>query len=163
MRAANTHKRVRWVLAGAALAAAGTVLLHPAGGNMAARAANVVSAHTAPRLPLGTNEACGRYAGLPPGWRQDTRAGMVHVSSGSFTFGTTLGYPDERPAQGAGKTRVSGFWIDQTEVTNAQFAAFVTATGYGGLSRTGHGGVAGAPVRVVALGQGRGLAAPDGA
>ncbi|WP_273831267.1 SUMF1/EgtB/PvdO family nonheme iron enzyme, partial [Serratia bockelmannii] len=26
--------------------------------------------------------------------------------------------------------RVSGFWIDQTEVTNAQFAAFVTATGY---------------------------------
>lgn len=130
----NLRKRVRWVLAGAALAAAGTVLLHPAGGNMAAplvaNAANVVSAHTAPRLPLGTSEACGRYAGLPPAWRQDTRAGMVHVSSGSFTFGTTLGYQDERPAQGAGKTRVGGFWIDQTEVTNAQFAAFVTATGY---------------------------------
>ncbi|WP_244191202.1 formylglycine-generating enzyme family protein [Ralstonia insidiosa] len=130
----NLRKRVRWVLAGAALAAASTVLLHPAGGNMAAplvaNAANVVSAHTAPRLPLGTSEACGRYAGLPPAWRQDTRAGMVHVSSGSFTFGTTLGYPDERPAQGADKTRVGGFWIDQTEVTNAQFAAFVTATGY---------------------------------
>lgn len=121
---------VRWVLAGAALAAAGTALLHPAGGNMAAWAANVATAHTAPRLPLGTAETCSRYAGLPPGWRQDTRAGMVHVRSGSFTFGTTLGYPDERPAQGAGKTRVGGFWIDQTEVTNAQFAAFVAATGY---------------------------------
>lgn len=127
------QRRVRWVLAGAALAAVTAVALHPAGGNMAARAANVVTAHTAPRLPLGTTDACARYAGLPPGWRQDTRAGMVHVSSGSFTFGTTLGYPDERPAQRGGtaaQTRVRGFWIDQTEVTNAQFAAFVAATGY---------------------------------
>ncbi|CAJ0815722.1 formylglycine-generating enzyme family protein [Ralstonia flaminis] len=130
MGAVHSTRRVRWVLAGAALAAAGTVLLHPAGGNMAARAANVVGAHTTPRPPLGTANACAHYAGLPPGWRQDTRAGMVHVSSGSFTFGTTLGYPDERPAQGAGKTRVSGFWIDQTEVTNAQFATFVATTGY---------------------------------
>ena len=124
------HKPVRWVLAGAALAAAGALLLHPAGANLAAHAANLVNSRTTPHLPLGTPEACGRYAGLPPGWRKDVRAGMVHVTGGSFTFGSTLGYPDERPAQGAGKTRVSSFWIDQTEVTNAQFAAFVAATGY---------------------------------
>jgi formylglycine-generating enzyme required for sulfatase activity len=33
----------------------------------------------------------------------------------------------ERPAH---KVRVDGFWIDATEVTNAQFRAFVKATGY---------------------------------
>jgi formylglycine-generating enzyme required for sulfatase activity len=35
--------------------------------------------------------------------------------------------PEERPAQ---VRAVEGFWIDRTEVTNAQFAAFVEATGY---------------------------------
>ena len=35
--------------------------------------------------------------------------------------------PDEGPAH---RVRVDGFWIDRTEVTNAEFAAFVEATGY---------------------------------
>jgi sulfatase modifying factor 1 len=35
--------------------------------------------------------------------------------------------PDEQPAH---RVRVDGFWIDETEVTNAQFARFVEATGY---------------------------------
>ena len=34
---------------------------------------------------------------------------------------------DERPVH---KVRISSFWIDATEVTNAQFRAFVQATGY---------------------------------
>ncbi len=34
---------------------------------------------------------------------------------------------DEQPAH---RVRVPGFWMDQTEVTNAQFAKFVEATGY---------------------------------
>jgi formylglycine-generating enzyme required for sulfatase activity len=38
-----------------------------------------------------------------------------------------LGWPDEKPAH---RVRVDGFWMDQTEVTNAQFRAFVAATGY---------------------------------
>jgi formylglycine-generating enzyme required for sulfatase activity len=42
-------------------------------------------------------------------------------------MGTRLGYEEE---QGEIKTRVKGYWIDQTEVTVAEFAAFVTATGY---------------------------------
>ncbi len=33
----------------------------------------------------------------------------------------------ERPAH---RVRVSGFWIDETDVTNAQFRRFVEATGY---------------------------------
>jgi formylglycine-generating enzyme required for sulfatase activity len=55
--------------------------------------------------------------------------GMVWVPGGEFTMGTdsTGAWPDERPAH---RVRVDGFWIDQTEVTNAQFRAFVESTGY---------------------------------
>jgi formylglycine-generating enzyme required for sulfatase activity len=35
--------------------------------------------------------------------------------------------PDERPAHGV---TLDGFWMDETEVTNAQFQRFVEATGY---------------------------------
>lgn len=80
-------------------------------------------------LQLGSESACAGYSGLPRGWGGDRRAGMVPVAAGSFTFGSERGYSDERPAA-PGKVRVAGFWIDQTEVTVAQFAAFVQATGY---------------------------------
>lgn len=82
-----------------------------------------------PLAPLGSDAQCARYAGLPANWRDDPKAGMVHLRGGAFVFGSTRGYPDERPA-GDGRTRVGGFWIDQTDVTIAQFAAFVQATGY---------------------------------
>lgn len=36
-------------------------------------------------------------------------------------------WPDERPAH---RVQVDGFWMDETEVTNAQFRRFVEATGY---------------------------------
>ncbi|HEX8606285.1 MAG TPA: formylglycine-generating enzyme family protein [Pseudoduganella sp.] len=78
---------------------------------------------------LGDEPSCAAYGGLPAGWGSDAHAGMVHVEGGSFVFGSERGYPDERPAQ-PGLTRVKGFWIDRTEVTRAQFAAFVAATGY---------------------------------
>lgn len=55
--------------------------------------------------------------------------GMVWIPAGEFAMGSPQ--PDtnanERPVHGV---RVSGFWMDRTEVTNAQFAAFVKATGY---------------------------------
>ncbi|MDR5795063.1 MULTISPECIES: formylglycine-generating enzyme family protein [unclassified Caballeronia] len=79
--------------------------------------------------PLGSEQQCERYSGIPAKWRDDPRAGMVHLRGGEFVFGSTLGYDDERPV-GDGKTKVGAFWIDQTDVTNAQFAAFVDATGY---------------------------------
>jgi formylglycine-generating enzyme len=65
-------------------------------------------------------------AGLSLG-RASGPPGMVYVAGGAFTPGSRHGYPEERPA---GPVRVGPFWIDRTEVTNAQFAAFVTATGY---------------------------------
>ncbi|MBF9255693.1 formylglycine-generating enzyme family protein [Pontibacter sp. 172403-2] len=54
---------------------------------------------------------------------------MVWIEGGSFGMGATdaEGRRDEYPAH---KVKLDGFWMDATEVTNAQFAAFVTATGY---------------------------------
>jgi formylglycine-generating enzyme required for sulfatase activity len=55
--------------------------------------------------------------------------GTVWVPRGEFTMGTDsdLGWPDEKPAH---RVRVDGFWVDEHEVTNAQFRAFVEATGH---------------------------------
>jgi formylglycine-generating enzyme required for sulfatase activity len=54
---------------------------------------------------------------------------MRWIPGGEFTMGTVseLGWAEEKPAH---KVRVRGFWIDETDVTNAQFRRFVEATGY---------------------------------
>ena len=54
---------------------------------------------------------------------------MAWIPGGEFTMGTDgeEGRPEERPAH---RVRVSGFWMDRTEVTNERFALFVEATGY---------------------------------
>lgn len=54
-------------------------------------------------------------------------AGMVHVPGGTFAMGSERFYPEEAPVR---LVRVDPFWIDETPVTNAQFAAFVAATGH---------------------------------
>lgn len=55
--------------------------------------------------------------------------GMKWIPAGNFNMGATDqgGRRDEYPAHAVA---LDGFWIDVTEVTNAQFAAFVKATGY---------------------------------
>jgi formylglycine-generating enzyme required for sulfatase activity len=52
---------------------------------------------------------------------------MVQIPSGEYRVGSDASYPEERPARMAA---VGEFWIDETEVTNAQFGEFVRATGY---------------------------------
>jgi formylglycine-generating enzyme required for sulfatase activity len=52
---------------------------------------------------------------------------MIWIEGGRFRMGSEDFYPEERPVQ---TVEVSGFWIDPTTVTNAQYAAFVAATGY---------------------------------
>jgi formylglycine-generating enzyme required for sulfatase activity len=54
---------------------------------------------------------------------------MIWIPAGEFTMGTdrTPGWVDEKPAH---QVRVNGFWMDETDVTNAQFQKFVEATGY---------------------------------
>nr|WP_115691494.1 formylglycine-generating enzyme family protein [Cupriavidus taiwanensis] len=54
---------------------------------------------------------------------------MAWIPGGTFMMGSDhkLAQANERPAH---KTRVHGFWMDQHHVTNAEFRAFVSATGY---------------------------------
>ncbi|TXH06072.1 MAG: formylglycine-generating enzyme family protein [Nevskiaceae bacterium] len=85
---------------------------------------------------LGDRTQCAAYSGLPPGWGQDAHAGMVHLRGGAYELGSTRGYAEERPPQ---TRRVEPFWIDRTEVSNAQFAAFVAATGYVTEAEKGEG------------------------
>jgi sulfatase modifying factor 1 len=52
---------------------------------------------------------------------------MQRLAGGMFTMGSDRFYAEERPCRPA---RVDSFWIDETPVTNREFAAFVAATGY---------------------------------
>jgi formylglycine-generating enzyme len=52
---------------------------------------------------------------------------MVRIPGGEFTMGSDRHYAEEAPAH---HVRVDGFWMARCQVTNAQFAAFVEATGY---------------------------------
>lgn len=54
-------------------------------------------------------------------------SGMVWIPGATFVMGNNHGPPDEAPRHAVA---LDGFWIDKTEVTNAQFTAFVDATGY---------------------------------
>lgn len=55
--------------------------------------------------------------------------GMVWIPATTYGMGATdqEGRPDEYPQH---TVSVAGFWMDATEVTNAQFRKFVQATGY---------------------------------
>ncbi|HEY6380059.1 MAG TPA: formylglycine-generating enzyme family protein [Candidatus Dormibacteraeota bacterium] len=52
---------------------------------------------------------------------------MRFIEPGSFLMGSARHYPEEAPVH---RVEVDGFWIDVHPVTNAEFAAFVAATGY---------------------------------
>jgi formylglycine-generating enzyme required for sulfatase activity len=102
------------------------------------------------RLCTATALACALAAGCsrqepafrptviaPAGPPDAAPAGMVWIPGGEFSMGCAdpRGLPfggnepmvDARPIH---RVRVDGFWMDATEVTNRQFAAFVAATGY---------------------------------
>ncbi|MHC4878930.1 MAG: formylglycine-generating enzyme family protein [Planctomycetota bacterium] len=53
--------------------------------------------------------------------------GMVWVPGGSFAMGSNDGFPDEQPIH---EVTLDGYWIDETEITVAEFKRFVDATGY---------------------------------
>jgi sulfatase modifying factor 1 len=54
---------------------------------------------------------------------------MVWIRGGTFLMGTNdkESFPNERPAH---LVQVQGFWMDEHDVTNAEFSKFVEATGY---------------------------------
>ncbi|MFK7743162.1 MAG: formylglycine-generating enzyme family protein [Planctomycetota bacterium] len=81
-----------------------------------------------------SEQAAGEPSRSAPGGAAETAAetttakpaGMVWIAPGEAVLGSQNGDPDA-PLH---RVQLDGFWIDETEVTNAQFAAFVHATGY---------------------------------
>ena len=82
----------------------------------------------------GCGKAPAPGAAQPPGPAPE---GMVWIPGGEFAMGSDDptsslcggkdAMPDARPIH---PVHVDGFWMDRTEVTNAQFEKFVQATGY---------------------------------
>ena len=66
---------------------------------------------------------------ITPSTSPVVKDGMVLIPSGDFKMGSEgdQAREDESPMH---LVHVDAFWMDQTEVTNAQFKAFVEATGY---------------------------------
>ena len=84
-------------------------------------------------VPAGFRATVANSA-TPPG---AAPVGMVWIPGGEFSMGSDdptaslCGGPDTMPdARPIHRVYVDGFWMDRTEVTNAQFAEFVRATGY---------------------------------
>lgn len=87
-------------------------------------------------LPLVLLLLAGCREPEPPGANFERKDGMARVPGGHYAMGsegvfdTPYGrkeFPEEAPVR---TVKVGAFWIDETEVTNDQFAAFVEATGY---------------------------------
>jgi len=87
-------------------------------------------AATSPSAETATVENKIRPAGEPP-------EGMVWIPGGEFSMGAAelpgmndVGMQATRDSRPFHRVYVDGFWMDATEVTNAQFATFVEATKY---------------------------------
>jgi len=76
----------------------------------------VASAPSAPVL-TGTDLDGVKFAGKD----------MVWIPGGTFSMGMSGEFQDTQPVH---SVTLDGFWMDKTEVTNAQFSAFVEATSY---------------------------------
>ena len=55
------------------------------------------------------------------------KAEMVPITGGTFMMGRNVGKDYEKPEH---QVTVTDFWMDKTEVTNAEYADFINATGY---------------------------------
>jgi formylglycine-generating enzyme required for sulfatase activity len=75
---------------------------------------------------IGSNRMIQGAEG-PKNERIQPPPGMVWIPEGEFTMGTddVHSFPNERPAH---KVHVAAFWIDEHDVTNAEFTKFVEAT-----------------------------------
>ncbi len=92
---------------------------------LAAIASVVASAYAASRL-LRTDNRAGLASSVD---LSKAPASMKWIPGGAFTMGSdeARSQVNERPAH---RVRVAAFWMDEHPVTNAEFRAFVDATGY---------------------------------
>lgn len=67
---------------------------------------------------------------------------MVTIPAGTYELGAGGVYPEERSKRAV---TTAGFFMDRTEVTNAQFSEFVKATGYETLAERGSSAIGEAP------------------
>ena len=105
------------------------VLLLAGAATAAAGAATAWWLDRAPRTGAAAAvAACGSISAGSP------HSEMLFVPAGDFTMGADTAFPEEGPASAQS---VTGFWMDRTEVTNAEFAAFAAATGYRTLAERG--------------------------
>ncbi|MES2572560.1 MAG: formylglycine-generating enzyme family protein [Verrucomicrobiota bacterium] len=91
----------------------------------AALSKDAVAAGFAPTLP--NQSAPGETAPPGMGWIPGGTFSMGNADPTRSVCGGKDPMPDARPIH---RVAVEGFWMDLTEVTNAQFAAFVKATGH---------------------------------
>lgn len=86
--------------------------------------------------PSSELRLCETYSGLPNEFGNEVLAGMVYIPSGNNNLGNNRRVPMSTGQQwfaeefGERDVHVNGFWMDKHEVTNAQFMAFVEATGF---------------------------------
>jgi len=80
-----------------------------------------VAANAQTALPV--SDSPGTKVQPPPG---PVPEGMVWIPGGEFWMGAD-DFPDAQPWH---RVSLDGFWIDKTEVTNAQFEQFIKATKY---------------------------------
>ena len=117
----------KWLMAIAVMAIAGAAVVA------------LKTMHSKP--PAG--EAVASNAFLPTLENQDPPPapppeGMVWIPGGEFSMGArepldmhdTVGMQATTDSRPVHRVAVNGFWMDETEVTNEQFARFVEATGY---------------------------------
>jgi formylglycine-generating enzyme required for sulfatase activity len=93
--------------------------------NFPSKMEDSASCHT--NMPGRYTASTTDHSNIKKGTTEHT--GMIWIEGGTFSMGANdgEGRKDEYPSH---KVEVDGFWIDETEVTNSQFAAFVKATGY---------------------------------
>jgi sulfatase modifying factor 1 len=98
---------------------------------IAALAAALALGACGPKLAVSTTATAAAHGpcltSLPAPQHAPSTAGMALIKGGDFQMGARPMRQEEGPPR---RTRVSAFWIDRTDVTNAEFARFVAATGY---------------------------------
>jgi sulfatase modifying factor 1 len=85
---------------------------------------SLAGCHPKPFAPAAPT-AC--LASMPIPQPAPATVGMVRLKAGDFPMGAKAMRTEEGPQR---LTHVGAFWIDRTDVTNADFARFVKATGY---------------------------------
>jgi formylglycine-generating enzyme required for sulfatase activity len=90
-----------------------------------------------PAAPVTAARDFGPTTGAAPRPASDPPTGMAWIPGGEFSMGCAdprdIPYGGSDPMNDARpihRVRLAGFWMDATEVTNDQFAAFVKATGH---------------------------------